>query len=108
MERRKHKISYVKKPFAKKSLLSLVMSVTALILCVISLYLSIAMQGNGDINVGAWGLSSFIFTAASLIYGGLSFMGQEMNYILAKISIGLSGLLMLFWICMLIIGLVNP
>ncbi len=108
MERRNHKISYVKKPFARKSLLSLALSVIALLLCAISLYLSIMTQGNGDINVGAWGLSSLLFTASALVYGGLSFLEQDKNYILAKISITVSGLLMLFWICMLIIGLVNP
>lgn len=107
MERRKHKISYVKKPFSRKSLVSLALSAMALILCVISLRLSVAMQGDGDINVGAWGLSSFLFTIAALGYGGLSFMEQEKNYILAKISIILGGLLMLFWICMLIIGLIH-
>lgn len=108
MERRKHKISYVKKPFAGKSLVSLALSAAALILCIISLRLSVAMEGNGDINVGAWGLSSLLFTAAALVYGGLSFLEQEKNYILAKISIMLGSLLMLFWICMLIVGLINP
>jgi len=107
VERRKHKISYVKKPFSRKSLVSLALSAMALILCVISLRLSVAMQGDGDINVGAWGLSSFLFTIAALGYGGLSFMEQEKKYILAKISIILGGLLMLFWICMLIIGLIH-
>lgn len=107
MQERQFKISYIKKPFAKKSLICLPVAVAAMIFCAVSLYLSIKMEGNGGLNVGAWGLSSLLFAVAGLVYGGLSFTEKEKNYKLAKIGIVISALLVLFWICMVIVGLLG-
>lgn len=105
MERRGRKISYVKKPMAKKGIACLALAAVALVCGLVSLQLSVAMQGNGGLNVGAWGFSSFLFAVTALVYGGLSFLELEKNYILSKIGIGLGILLLIFWICMLIVGL---
>lgn len=105
MRERRFKISYVKKPFAKNSLISLPLAAVALILGLIALRLSVAAQGSGGLNVGAWGISSLLFAVVGLIYGGLSFTEKEKNYNLAKAGIAACGLLILFWICMIIVGL---
>lgn len=105
MERRRYKISYIKKPLAKKSYVCFGLAAVALICGFISLRISVALQGAGGANVGAWGLSSLLFTCASLTYGGLSFQEEEKNYILSKIGIGASGLLLIFWLCMLAVGI---
>lgn len=107
MRERRFKISYIKKPFAKRSFLSFPLSLAAFVFCGVSLYLSVKLQGNGGPNVGAWGLSSLLFAAAGLVYGGLSFMEKEKNYNLAKAGIVISGLLILFWLCMVIVGLLG-
>ena len=43
----------------------------------------------------------------SLVYGGLSLLEKEMNYIIAKIGMGIGGAAALFWICMIIVGLMS-
>lgn len=105
MRRDKQKISYIRKPFARKSFVALPFAAASLACCVVSLYLSIRRQGDGGLNVAAWGLSSMIFSVVALVYGLLSFLEKEMNYILAKIAIGAGGILLVFWICLTIVGL---
>lgn len=105
MAERRFKISYVKKPFARRSFISLPLAAAAFVFGAVSLYLSVRMQGSGGLNVGAWGFSSFVFSLAALIYGGLSFLEKEKNYVLARIGMILGGLLALFWICLTCVGL---
>lgn len=105
MRRDKQKISYIRKPFARKSFVGLPFAVAALACCAVSLFLSMRLQGNGGVDVAAWGLSSMIFSVVALVYGILSFMEKEMNYILAKIAVGIGAALLIFWICLTIVGL---
>ncbi len=51
------------------------------------------------------GFSSLLFSLVSLWYGWLAFLERNRNYLMAKISIGVSGLWVVFWVCMVIIGL---
>lgn len=101
------KISYIKKPFAKNSRVSLPAAVLSLLLWGVSLYLSVREGGQGDINVAAWGLSSLISGAVALAYGGFAMMEKEKNYILARIGMGIGGVMVLFWVCMVIVGLLG-
>ncbi len=107
MRKENQKISYIKKPFARRSFVSLGTTLVALFCCVMSLWLSIRMQGNGGLNTAAWGLSSLLFSCAGLGYGVTSFMEKECNYVLARVGAGISGVLALFWICMVIVGLIS-
>lgn len=107
MRKNKQKISYIKKPFAGRSFVALGFAAAALACCMVSIGLSIRQQGNGDMNVAAWGLSSIIFSVVALVYGLLSFLEKEKNYILAKISIGVGGLLLVLWFCLVLVGLLG-
>lgn len=107
MQRGKRKISYIKKPFAANSRISLPAAVLSLILWGVSLYLSVRLQGQGDLNVAAWGLSSMICSVVALVYGGFSLIEKEKNYILAKIGMAVGGIVTLFWLCMIIVGLLS-
>lgn len=70
-----------------------------------SVGLSIRSHGNGEINVAAWGFTSVIFSALALSYSASSFLEKERNYILSKISLVTSGVLALFWFCVILVGL---
>lgn len=107
MREHQFKISYIKKPFARRSFICLPLALAALVFCMVSLYLSIRLEGNGELNVGAWGLSSLLFAVVGLAYGGLSFLEKEKNYNLAKAGMVICGLLVLFWLCMIIVGLLG-
>ncbi len=105
MSAKHRKISYIKKPFARKSFYSLGFAAVSLCSCVVSVALSVHCQGNGGVNVAAWGLTSLIFAVVSVSYGVSSFLEKEMNYILSRISLAVSGILLVFWVIMMIVGL---
>lgn len=105
MREKRFKISYVKKPFARNSLVCLPTAVAAFLFCVVSLRLSIAAQGNGGLSVGAWGISSLLFAVVSFWYGIHALLEKEKNYILARIGMILSGILVIFWVCLVAVGL---
>jgi len=105
VERGKHKISYIRKPFARRSWVSLLAAAVSLTSCIVSLSLSVRLQGNGELNVAAWGLTSFLFAIVAFGYGLLSFLEKEMNYILAQISTAIGGFFTFLWICLLVVGL---
>lgn len=104
MRKKTHKISYIRKSFARKSRVSLPFAVAALICCIASLGISAYRQGNGDVNVAAWGVSSMIFAVISLLYSVSAFLEKEMNYLLAKISLGISGVLLVIWVSVVVVG----
>lgn len=107
MQKKPHKISYVKKPFARRSRISFPFALAALGCCIASLGISARLQGNGDLDVAAWGVSSMIFSVISIVYAGTSFLEKEMNYILSKISLTISAALLVFWIGLLLVGLLG-
>lgn len=104
MARPNRRISYIKRPMAKRSYFSILCAVVALLSFGLSLYLSIRSQGNGGLNIAAWGLTSIIFSLTALGYGITAFLEKEMNYLLAKISIAMGTVLMVFWIALIVLG----
>lgn len=99
------KVSYIRKPFARRSFLCLGLAVGALILGSLGLISSVMSAGDAPLNVAAVCFSSMVVCAVSLGYGMLSFLEKERKYILSKVGVGISGLLLLFWLVLIIIGL---
>lgn len=99
------KVSYVKKTFAKRSLISIVLSACALVLFLVGIMYSVSTNGQIPLNVAAVCFCSLLVACFSLLYALLSFLEREKKYILAKVSIGISGGLMLVWALLIIIGL---
>ena len=90
MEKGPTKISYIRKPLARRGKMALIL-----------------VHGNGTagLNVGAIGFSSLLFSLVSLWYGWLAFLERNRNYLMARVSLAVSGLWAVFWVCMVIIGL---
>ena len=107
MGKRRYKISYIRKPFAKRSRICLPLALVSLVLCVISIALSVRQQGQGGLDIAAWGVSSLIFAIVALAYGGLSLMEKEKNYLLAKIGMWTAGILVILWICVVVAGVIG-
>lgn len=107
MGRQRHKISYIRKPFARKSLVCLPLAAIALVLGAVSVGLSVRMQGQGELNVAAWGVSSFLFAVMALAYGGLSFLEKEKNYLLSRIGMWMAGALIILWVCVTVVGVIG-
>lgn len=104
MERIGNKVSYIRKPIAKYSYVAAGLAAVSLILAVAAVGLSYYMQGNAPLNAGAMGLCSMIMAISSIVYGIFSFFEKEKNYLLAKISLMVSGVLVLVWLIMIALG----
>lgn len=107
MRKGKYKISYIRKPFAKRSIISALAALAALALALVSLFLSVRSGGNGGLEIASWAVSSMLFSAVSIFYGGLSFIEKERNYILSKIGLAISAGLLVFWICVVAAGVLG-
>ncbi len=99
------KVSYIRKPFARRSFLCLGLSVGALILGIVGIASSVMTAGQAELNVAAVCFCSLLISLVSLAYGALSFFEREKKYILSKIGMSISGVLIVLWIVFIIIGL---
>jgi hypothetical protein len=61
--------------------------------------------GQAELNVAAVCFCSLLISLVSLAYGALSFFEREKKYILSKIGMSISGVLIVLWIVFIIIGL---
>ncbi len=97
-------ISYVKKPFAQHSRYSLGCALIAFVLALVCVGISVYYDGAGNLSVGAWGFSSILFAVAGFVYGLLSFAEPDTSSTLAKIGIAICGILLIFWLSMIAVG----
>ena len=88
----------MKNPLAKNSYFSLGLGLVSLIL---------AAAANGALNTGAYGLSSILMAFMGVWFGILSFQEKERNYILAKIGVGMSLVLVIFWGVIIVTGFIR-
>ena len=103
--KKQKKVSYIRKPFAKKSFLSLGLSVGALVLGIIGITSSVMAAGQVQLNVAAVCFCSLLISFFSIGYGVLSFFEKEKKYILAQIGIAVSAVLVILWVVLIIIGI---
>ncbi|WP_024295984.1 hypothetical protein [Lacrimispora indolis] len=99
------RVSYIRKPFAKRSFLSLGLAVGALALGIIGIVSAVMAEGQAQLNVAAVCFCSLVISLFSLVYGVLSFFEKEKKYILSKIGIGISAALVILWAVLIIIGI---
>lgn len=100
-----NKISYIRKPLAKRSFPALALSAVGLLLFGIGIWAGIRTKGQIPLNAAAVGFSSILFSAVGLWYGAISFLEKEKNYILARVSLGVSGAVLILWFVLIIIGM---
>ena len=95
-----NKISYIRKPLARRGKMSLLLAAIATLLGALGVYFGVQGNGNAGLSVAA-----LLFALVSLWYGWLAFLERNRNYLMARISLGISGLWAVFWVCMMIVGL---
>lgn len=86
---------------ASNSIISFPLSLISLGMAIVSIGISVNHKGNGDINIAAWGICSLLCALVGIGYGIASLLEKEKKYILAKISLGLSGALLVFWMVLI-------
>ena len=101
------KYSYIKKPFARNGWYAFFTALMVLILTVLTLYMSVRMQGESTMLSGALGLSCLLFSGMGILFSWLSHKEEEKDQLFANIGLGLSLLILLFWIVLTIMGLLQ-
>lgn len=99
------KVSYIKKPFAKRSLYSVGLILPALVCMVLGIRSAVVTKGEIPVNMAAVCLASFIWSFAGFLYGVSSFREKEKNYLLSKIGTVVNCLMVIIWVVMMIAGL---
>ena len=102
MERIGNKVSYIRKPLAKYSFVSLGLVVTSYLFGILAVTLSYQNQGNAPMSAAALALCSIVTAVSSIVYGVFSFCEKEKNYLLAKVCLVLAGIAMCFWLVVLL------
>ena len=87
------RVSYVRKPVARRSFFSVGMLVVALLLGFAGIYWAVATKGQAPMTSAAMVFCSFI-----------SFLEEGRNYVLARICIAASTMLMAAWAVTIFIG----
>jgi fluoride ion exporter CrcB/FEX len=102
MERIGNKVSYIRKPPAKYSFVSVGLIVAAYVFGIAAVALSYQNMGDAPMNAAAFGLCSIVTTISSIVYGVFSFFEKEKNYLLAKVCLVFAGSAMCFWLVVVV------
>lgn len=101
----RQRVSYIKKPLARSSMMSIGLAGMGLLLCGWGILSSVMSQGQAELRAAAIGFCSMLVSGAAVLYGVLSLKEQDKNYLLAKIGTGMGSFLVLVWIVIIIIGM---
>lgn len=105
MERIGNKVSYIKKPLARRSFLSAGLLTAALVFFAAAVGYGYYARGNAPLTAAGLGISSIVTGGSALGYGIASFFEKEKNYLLAKICTAAAGTLEFVWLVMIVIAL---
>ena len=104
-KKRSKYVNYIRKPLAKGGFYAAGITAVGLVLFVSVNAMSVNSRYNVPLNLSSMAFSSLLFALCGLIYGIRAMWEKEKNYILAKLSVILDGLMILVWVIMLIVGL---
>ncbi len=104
MQRIGNKVSYIRKPLAKYSFVSAGLTAASFLFCGMALGIACHAQGDAPLYAAALGFCSILTAVSAVVYGIFSFFEREKNYLLAKICLGCSGMLLFCWLVMILIS----
>lgn len=99
------RVSYIRKPFAVRSIFASGLCIASLILLIIGFRQAVKTAGEIPLNYLVMCLFSIIFAVLGLYYAIRSFFEREKDYLLSKISFLFTSLEVLFWVLVLLMGL---
>ena len=99
------RVSYIRKPFAVRSVFSSLFALVALVLLILGFRQAVETAGQIPLNYLVMCLFSIIFSIVGFIYSIRSFFEREKDYLLSKISLTVTTLEIVFWILVCVVGL---
>lgn len=85
--------------------ISTILGIISLVLIIYGISISFKANGNGGAQVGGLALCSFILAVCGCIIGLISFKEEEKFYLLSKVGSLMCGLIAVFMIAVLLMGL---
>ncbi len=98
------RVSYVKKPVSRRSVICLVLSLIGLALAGGCVAAASATRGKFPFSAGGFALSGILCSVCSFLYGIASFRERDKNCIPARFGAAVSLLLLAAWAVIIIIG----
>ncbi|OON87719.1 hypothetical protein BXO88_03370 [Oribacterium sp. C9] len=106
MEKKK-RFNYIRKKLADGTWFRVIITVISFILLVACLAVSTVMEGKGPMYVGAMGMTSVIFAVYAVLDMIPRAKDPEKNYLPSRIAGSISGLIVIIWISLIVIGFIN-
>jgi len=97
--------SFTEKRNAKGGVIATGLGVLSLLAFLILAGVAYAFKGQGGIYLGTIGLTAMIISICGLIIGLVSFGEEDKTYFYSKLGSVLSGLIMVGWISVILIGI---
>jgi len=97
--------SFKEKKHSKKGILSTILGGISLLIFLVLAIVSASSRGNAGIYAGTIGLSAMLLSICGLIIGLISFAEEDKIYLYSKIGSVLSGVIMVGWIALILLGL---
>lgn len=98
-------VNYIRKPFAKQSAMSMILTLVSLFLTWLCLRINMQTLGNPGLNVSAMALSSMLFSLVGVIYGILCLIEKEVRKIFGIFGFSLCAINLITWLMVIIMGL---
>jgi len=98
------KISYIKKRYAKKGILSTFLFLVAFLFLLIGIGMAFKSNGNSGLIVAALGFCAMLLSITGIAYGFSAYTEEDKDYFFARIGIVANILLFLGMIVIIIFG----
>lgn len=102
---KKKRYNYIKKKPAAETWACALTAVLSVLLLVLSIGISVYLQGQGPLLLGALGISSAVMSIFSLLHMLHALRDPEKNYLPVRIAGAAAGIVLLIWILLMVVGL---
>lgn len=98
------KISYIKKNYAKRGIISTFLFIIAFIFTLIGIGMAFFTKGNSGLTAASFGFCAILVSFVGVFYGFLAYLEADKDYVFARIGIVTNVLILIGMIVLIIFG----
>lgn len=102
---KKKRYNYIRKKIARGSFPAIGADVASFLLLVLAVVISVRMQGNGPMVLGAIGVTSVVAACFGAYLALTALRDEDRSFILAKAAGIAAAVLLVLWVMIIVIGL---
>nr|WP_027871874.1 hypothetical protein [[Eubacterium] cellulosolvens] len=103
-EKKGRRYTFIEKERFNDTKVSLILSVVSALTMGVCILISFIVQAKGDVALGAAGFAAALFAVYGFILGMKELSGNPEKQNLAMLAAGLSGVMMIAWIVLFLLG----